>query len=78
MHTELAARYERDGYYFPIEAFSTEDTCAHRRALEALEAHFGEGAEERAALRGFGNLFAPFVDDITRNGTILDAVEPVS
>ena len=67
------AGYERDGYVFPIDAFSTERTRAWRLRLEDFER-----AEGRKMTRGHNfkpHLLFPWVDEIVHAPEVLDAVE---
>jgi non-haem Fe2+, alpha-ketoglutarate-dependent halogenase len=70
---EEIARYERDGFLFPVEAFSREEAARWRAALEDFEAENGRAF-------GKGHNFKPhllftWVDEIVHHPAVLDAVE---
>ncbi|HEX3884520.1 MAG TPA: phytanoyl-CoA dioxygenase family protein [Stellaceae bacterium] len=67
------AQYRRDGFIFPIEAFSREEALGFRDRLEGFE---------RAEGRKFGkghnfkpHLLFPWVDALVRHPAVLDPVE---
>src|SRR5689334_6536279 len=67
------ARYERDGFLFPIEAFSREAAQCYLDALEAFERRDGREF-------GKGHNFKPhllfrWVDEIVHHPSVLDPVE---
>lgn len=67
------AQYGRDGFVFPIDAFSREEALGFRERLESFE---------RAEGRKFGkghnfkpHLLFPWVDGLVRHPAVLDPVE---
>src|SRR4030095_14463389 len=66
-------RYHRDGFVYPIDAFSAEDALRYRRALEAFAA--GEGQELTKGHNFKPHLLFTWVDEIVHHPGILDAVE---
>jgi non-heme Fe2+,alpha-ketoglutarate-dependent halogenase len=67
------ARYERDGFLYPIDAFSPERAGAYLDKLEAFERQEGRDF-------GKGHNFKPhllftWVDEIVHDAAVLDAVE---
>jgi len=70
---EQIARYERDGYICPVDAFPAERAHAWRERLEAFER-----AEGQKMTRGHNfkpHLLFPWVDEIVHATEVLDAVE---
>jgi ectoine hydroxylase-related dioxygenase (phytanoyl-CoA dioxygenase family) len=66
-------RYHRDGFVFPIEAFSAEEARGYRRALEEFET-----AQGQQLTRGHNfkpHLLFTWVDEIVHHPAIVDAVE---
>lgn len=67
------ARYERDGFLFPVRAMSTDDAQRHRVSLETMQASHPElmqGVEAQKL-----HLVTTWMADIVRTPGILDAVE---
>ena len=67
------ARYERDGFVFPIDGFSTEQARRYRGAMEDFERAQGTAL-------GKGQNFKPhllftWIDEIVHHPAVLDAVE---
>ncbi len=67
------ARYQRDGYLFPLDVLDAGEVADARRKLEAFEAKLG-GPLPRSLI-AMPNLYATFVDEIIRSPRILDRVE---
>ena len=73
----IRARYEKDGFCFPIDVLSVDETAACRRALEALEARSeGNRLGNRDQLN-YPHIIYRFADRLVRHPRILDAVEAV-
>ena len=70
---EQIASYERDGYLFPFDAFSSEKAAGFYRTLLDFEEEIGQ--DPLKVLRIKAHLVAPFVSEIARSPAILDAVE---
>ncbi len=73
LSTSEIARYERDGFLFPVDAFTSQEA---RHYLECLEG-FEKGAGQKF---GKGHNFKPhllfrWVDEIVHHPAVLDAVE---
>ncbi len=73
----VAARYERDGYCFPLDAMSEAQAGRYRAQLEAAHNSDEAGALERAILFSHANFILPFVDEITRLPSVLEPVKAV-
>ncbi len=69
---DAIARYERDGFHFPIQVMSAAEACAIRADVEAAERHFAARGER---LRHRPHLVVTALDRLIRNETMLDAVE---
>src|SRR5580698_5546178 len=72
--TQIAA-YEREGYLAPVTAMSDAEARKLRGTLEAIEA--GTGGPLRGDIRHKAHLLFPFLADLIRHPTILDAIEDV-
>ncbi len=67
------ARYNRDGYIFPIGVLEADEVAAARAKLEGFEAKLGHPLER--PLIAMAHLYARFVEEIIRSPRILDPVE---
>ncbi|HEV2185685.1 MAG TPA: phytanoyl-CoA dioxygenase family protein, partial [Stellaceae bacterium] len=69
------ARYHRDGFLFPIDAFSREEAHRFRDRLEDFERRdgrrFGKGHNFKP------HLLFPWVDALVRHPAVLDPVEDI-
>lgn len=72
--TSLQEAYTRDGYVFPLRAMSTEAAANYRAQLEAVEADVAGDQEKSKAIRTFGNLVLPFIDEITKYDAVTGPV----
>jgi non-haem Fe2+, alpha-ketoglutarate-dependent halogenase len=66
-------RYHRDGFVYPVDAFTAEAALGYRRAMEDFETTQG-----RAFTRGHNfkpHLLFTWVDEIVHHPAVLDAVE---
>ena len=71
----LAARYERDGYLFPIRVLSPDEADGCWQRMQALRK---ERPEDAATAFSFNpHYLLPWLYDIARHPRILDAVERV-
>lgn len=70
---DQVARYERDGYVFPVDVLDADEVASARRKLESFEAKLGQPLPR--ALIAMPNIYASFVDEIIRSPRILDPVE---
>src|SRR5437867_3056641 len=69
------ARYHRDGFVYPIDAFAAEEARRYRRVMEEFEA-----AQGRELTKGHNfkpHLLFTWVDEIVHHPAILDAVEDI-
>ena len=76
-HKDLAARYERDGFVFPVDVMTQAQANGCRQQLEALEARDSDDFPIKACVRRYPNLVLPFVDEITRRTEITDIVAEI-
>ena len=65
--------YGRNGFVFPVRAIAAGAAAECRSRLEAFEAT--TGGPLRGELRHKTHLLFPFLADLVRNATILDAIE---
>jgi hypothetical protein len=66
-------QYRRDGYVFPVQAFSERRAAALRQRLEACEARFGP--IKIGAYGSRPHLLFTWADEIVHDPNVLDAVE---
>jgi non-heme Fe2+,alpha-ketoglutarate-dependent halogenase len=66
-------RYHRDGFLYPLPAFSREEAARYRARLEAFEARQGQKLGKGSNFKP--HLLFPWVDEIVRHPAVLDAVE---
>jgi len=67
------AQYREDGFLSPVRVMAEDEALALRAELEAIEA--GMGGPLRGDLRHKTHLLFPFLAELVRHPTILDAVE---
>jgi non-haem Fe2+, alpha-ketoglutarate-dependent halogenase len=72
---DAVAKYNRDGYYFPIDVLSEAETRDMRRRLEEYER--ANGGPIQGDKRHKSHLFLTWLNDLIRSPKILDAVEDV-
>ena len=72
---EAVAGYKRDGYHFPIDVLSADETLGLRRKLEAHER--ASGGPIQGDKRHKAHLYLTWLNDLIRSPKILDAVEDV-
>jgi hypothetical protein len=60
--SNLAERYEADGFVFPIEAVSRDDAGRVRSDLEAAEAELAEDPARLGLLRAYPDRLLPSFD----------------
>ena len=72
---DAVAKYNRDGYYFPIDVLSEAETRDMRRRLEEYER--ANGGPIRGDKRHKAHLYLTWLNDLIRSPKILDAVEDV-
>jgi non-heme Fe2+,alpha-ketoglutarate-dependent halogenase len=70
---EAVARYERDGFYFPVRVLGADDALSYRRRLENAEAQHGEAIAR--LVRSKPHLVFTWANALIRHPRILDAVE---
>jgi ectoine hydroxylase-related dioxygenase (phytanoyl-CoA dioxygenase family) len=75
--SELAERYARDGYYFPLEILTREEAAAYRHELESLEGRAGGSKLGNKTQLNYPHLIFRFAHEIVTCPRILDAVEAV-
>ena len=69
------ARYERDGYYFPVRVLSDDEARHQRERLEHVERDLG--GPLRGVYRVKPHLLFTWLADLVRHPVLLDAVEDV-
>ena len=71
--TSQIKQYESDGWISPVDVFTEEQVSDCRTRLEAWESMRGGHLPPHE--RSGGHILFPWIDDLMRNDTILDAVE---
>jgi non-heme Fe2+,alpha-ketoglutarate-dependent halogenase len=67
--------YRRDGFVYPVDAFTTEQARRYRRAMEDFET--SQGTELTKGHNFKPHLLFTWVDEIVHSPAVLDAVEDV-
>jgi ectoine hydroxylase-related dioxygenase (phytanoyl-CoA dioxygenase family) len=75
--TDIAARYDRDGYVFPIRVMSEAEALGHRVTLEKAEAMAADNPDGHQFFREYSNMALDFVDRITRDPAVTDPVAKI-
>ena len=75
LSAEATARYERDGYHFPVRVLSTAEAWRCRERLEQVERDLGGSL--RGIYRVKPHLLFTWLADLVRHPAILDAIEDV-
>lgn len=74
---DISARYERDGFVFPLDVMSEAQAARYRRQLEELEQRAGDGRLGNKNQLNHPHVIFRFAYEIVTNPRILDAVEAV-
>jgi hypothetical protein len=70
------ARYQQDGFVFPVDALTPAEVSHYRGALEAFEQEQGDTLGRLPDLvRSKSHLLFTWMDDMVRHPRVLDAVE---
>jgi len=72
---EQVTAYGRDGYLFPVPIMGRNEASNLRRKLEETEVEIGGELQERYRIKA--HLPFPWLNDLIRNPTLLDAVEDI-
>ena len=75
LSAEAVARFNRDGFYFPVPVLSKDEAAAYRRHLEDHEAKTGKPLQGN--WRHKTHLLFTWADRLVRHPKILDAIEDV-
>jgi non-haem Fe2+, alpha-ketoglutarate-dependent halogenase len=75
LSADAVAGYKRDGYHFPIDVLSADETLDLRHKLEAYER--ASGGPIQGDKRHKAHLYLTWLNDLIRSPRILDAVEDV-
>jgi hypothetical protein len=70
---DAIARYQRDGYFFPVPVLDAAETADLRARVEAAEA--AEGGALKPVQRNKSHLLFKWLDDFIRDPRVLDPVE---
>ena len=73
--TSLKARYDRDGYVYPVRVMSAEGMAETRHRLEGYLAQSNRNAKEDTLLQFKVHMVFPWADALIRHPAVLDAVE---
>ena len=75
---EALARYEHDGFFFPLDVLDPEEVAAMRIQLEDFEERYeSHPAVGHGAFRTSCHLFLPFLDGLIRHPAILGSVASI-
>lgn len=75
--SEIAQRYDRDGFAFPIDVLDPAETAALRADLEAAELELADDPERLSLMRAYTDRVLPSFDALIRNETILSATATI-
>ncbi len=73
----IRATYESQGHCFPLHAMTKEQAAAYRDTFLNLESQIDTSGAHRGGQLNQSHVILKFVNEITRNEKILDAVEAV-
>lgn len=76
-HLDIAQRFAKDGYVFPVDVLSPDRAAAYRRDLEVLERRAGGQNLGNKNQLNFAHVIFRFAHEIVTNPKILDAVEAI-
>ena len=71
---DIRTAFERDGYYKPVRVMSAEEARAFRLKVESFER---EHPDKVGLLDMKANVILPWIDEVTRNAPMLDAIEAI-
>ena len=75
--SDIAARYARDGFVFPLDVLDPRAVAALRADLEAAEAELADDPERLTLLRTYTDRLLPSFDALIRHEVLLDAASAV-
>ena len=73
----IAAAYERDGFYFPVDVLTEDEARTLRADLEAAEAQFAHDKKKLAMVRGFPAALLPRFAAVVRHPKMVAAAQAV-
>ena len=71
------ARYDGDGFLFPLDVLSAPEIAAARAELETVESRLKDQTETLATVRGFAHFVMPMVDRLSRDPRLLEPVASI-
>lgn len=75
--SSIAARYERDGFVFPVDVLTEREARTLRADLEAAEAQYADDPKKRAMVRGFPAALLPSFAALVRHPKMVTAAQAV-
>ncbi|NKB53427.1 MAG: phytanoyl-CoA dioxygenase family protein [Rhizobiaceae bacterium] len=75
--SDLEARYQRDGFVFPLDVLDNETASDVRADLESAEAELEQDPERLSLLRGYPDRLLPSFDKLIRHPTMIDAASRI-
>ena len=73
----VASRYRRDGFVFPIDVVTIEESNRLRADLEGAEAELADDPERLGLLRSYPDRLLPSFDSLIRNEHLVSAASAV-
>ena len=73
----IAARWDQDGFVFPLDVLSADEAQALRDDLEAAEAETADDAEKFGLLRSYPDRLLPSFDALSRHPKLIAAVSEI-
>jgi len=74
---DIARRFARDGYVFPLEVMSRQEAAGHRRELEALQRRAQGSRLGNKEQLNYPHVICRFAHEIVTHPGILDVVEAI-
>ena len=74
---EIAARYDRDGFVFPIDIVSADEAQSLRSDLEAAETELEDQPERLGLLLSYPDRLLPSFDKLVRNENLIRSASAV-
>ena len=72
---EQVARFHKDGFLFPVDVYTREEATVFHQKFAEMEKHLGYEPQKKFRIKA--HLPFPWLCDIVRDPTLLDAVEDI-
>ena len=75
--TDLKAKYDRDGFVFPLDVMDDANAMQVRADLESAEEELAQDSERLALLRGYPDRLLPSFDRLIRDAGLINAASAI-